>query len=1204
MPTVDSSLNNPLMDAFVAKHAALVKSPAGYARQLIKQHASKVWGQNIDPDATCLTTLLFNPPPTAAPYPATVYHSLTLTQALLNRYKEQLSWFKGFGYVEPYKAGGIPLRQVETLQANLPVHACQALYRRSEPQVYDTSTHVDVRPADFKGFIGETDLRASYHRYLEQFLATHEGDFALLAKAAFLKAAFIQVQEKSLRHTDLQLALAAVGLPESQRWEALTPALVEQHQVSAQHVVIAPLKIHRYLATDILIIKDTRTDRTLLYIPGNSSPVHSFDNDYQLADWLASQCRDPTRRLALAAHFPERDYSDGLFLSGLHTALEGVAVYPARLNDVTGAWPPHHYLHAGERIRGDVFVHVQNSLVSRLRSDARSVIHTRGEARLEGFAEGLTRSLLVTGLIALLVPEAVAFIVGLSVTLIGVGIAQEHQGKTFEARKKAAERVEFGLFNALPLAVEAVVGAEAGVEIATEIQKPESFAENSPLVEQGSEDEVASEVRPRFQIAPPNLRSLSSKLRQSLKSFEAAAESVQGQPSIHGPNGMLDIYHRDGHYFVVIHDKAYEVLWEDLSRRWRITSPDGKGRPGPWIKQLETDQWDLDMGGLKGGMDSAPEPGSSRPGTQLSLHAQVQALYPGFTPQQTAEFLAVLRTNGSSMEIQLSRLSMEYRSLERSLERWVKGPVTWRPVTDVHSVPVTRISRRQAADLIKRCWQRQTPVTGIAARHLEGYMLDLGGMAIGDLPHLPADFSHVTAINLSRSYVSHQSVSALIGRCPALRWLNLEGNFLSVVPAGIRHLQRLTRLTLANNRIALTAEMAQIFRRLPDLRLLNLDCNPIGPYLDVSDMPQLLNLFLRETGIEHVPAGVFDNPNLMALDLRGNRITTLPEDYFQIPGAARHAALDGNPLSVETLARIAAMGGPRVSMDLGNNLEFWLYHAPVAAYGRYRQLWDLFWSQLHAVDFFEVIFRLQGSTDFQVSRAAVTQRVWAVLEAGGEDEALRTRLIGMAAFPETCVDGVSVIFSNMELEVLVSRARALAGAAKEGPQLLKLVRGLFRLEEVDGIARLDAAARVAFTEDVEVLLAYRVGLASRLDLPISTRTMQFSSVAGVDSQALARAEQTVLTRETPDNLMAFAIQRDFWVDYLKRHYADEFLACQRPTAIRMSALDDLQGLHPLQDAVYQREADAILRQRQRDEERLMTQLTQAELASGSAANEV
>ena len=1199
MPHIDSLTNHQLMDAFVAKHGELIKTPASFARDLIITHAKTRWALDIDPDTVCLTSLLYNSPPAQAPYPATVQHALTLTEALLHNVRRRSVLARWFDFVQPWRSGGIALRQVDSLMVNFPVRTYEGLYKRTNTRAYDASTHVNVSPDQFKQFIKATHLPALYHDYLEQHLSAQAQYFPVLAKAAYLKAAFYQVREKTLSQVDQQLAFEAVGLGASQHWEALTPLLLAQPYAAASHIAVSPLKVHHYTATDVLLIKDKRSQRTLLYIPGNSSPLHGFENEHKLADWLAIQCREPLKRVALAAHFQERDSSDGLFLSGLLSALEGVADYPHWFH--SGSWPPRLYVHAGKQIAGDPFDYVRDSLTARLRADAKSIIHTRHEALLEDLAEGLTRSLVFTGLIALMVPEAVPFIIGLSTTLIGVATVQAHQGKTFEERKRAAQRIEFGVFNALPLAAEGVVKVSVNLASSASGVEPLYVVEETGVA---TETQAAKVVSPRFEMAPPNLRSLSSGLRQSLKAFEAPVASVQGAPSIHGPNGMLDIYHSDGHYFVPIHDQAYEVCWEESARQWRVTAPDGTGGQGPFIRQLETGQWDIDLPGLKGGMDHAPGPVATPSTTPPALHDQVRALYPGFTHQQAAEFIAGLRANGTSIEIQLARLNMDFQSLDRSLERWVNGPISWQPVTETHSVPINAMSRRNAAEIIKRCWQRQTPVIGVAARHLNGYMLDLSGLVIGDLPYLPGDFSHVTAINLSRTYMSQQSVSALVTKCPALCWLNAENNFLSVVPAGIRNLRQLTRLTLANNRIVLTGDMVQTFRRLPSLRLLNLERNPIGPLLDVSEMPQLLNLFLRATGIQDAPAGVFEIPNLMALDLRGNRITTLPDAFFESPGAVRHTLLDGNPLSAGTQARLSALGGPWVFTEQADNPEFWLYQTPALERVRRREIWELFWSQSHAADFFEVIARLQGSADFSLSRAEVTQRVWALLEAGAEDEALRGRLIGIAAFPETCVDGAAVIFSNMELEVLISRARAMALDGREGPQLLKLIRGLFRLEEVDAVARLDVAARVGFTEDVEVLLAYRVGLASRLELPIGTRTMQFSSSADVTNEALAQAARTVLSHETPEQLTAFAIKRDFWIDHLKRQYADQFTVCQRPTALRMEALDDLHSESPLSDATYKREAEAIMRQRQADEELLMRQLTEAELAGGPGANEV
>ncbi|HEK1688369.1 TPA: hypothetical protein SMR42_004769 [Pseudomonas putida] len=50
-------------------------------------------------------------------------------------------------------------------------------------------------------------------------------------------------------------------------------------------------------------------------------------------------------------------------------------------------------------------------------------------------------------------------------------------------------------------------------------------------------------------------------------------------------------------------------------------------------------------------------------------------------------------------------------------------------------------------------------------------------------------------------------------------------------------------------------------------------------------------------------------------------------------------------------------------------------------------------------------------------------------------------------------------------------------------------------------------------DEVEVSLAYRVGLAQTLDLPGQPRTMQFETIAGVSRQDLEAAQATV--REGP-----------------------------------------------------------------------------------------
>ena len=89
-----------------------------------------------------------------------------------------------------------------------------------------------------------------------------------------------------------------------------------------------------------------------MYIPGNSSPLHEFDDSGQLHQWVVKQGRRDDTKQALAAHFAEDDRKDGTFHAGVLTALDGMAVYPkehwltkeAGFFNNDGFWDPAEYI--------------------------------------------------------------------------------------------------------------------------------------------------------------------------------------------------------------------------------------------------------------------------------------------------------------------------------------------------------------------------------------------------------------------------------------------------------------------------------------------------------------------------------------------------------------------------------------------------------------------------------------------------------------------------------------------------------------------------------------------------------------------------------------------------------------------------------------------------------------------------------------------
>jgi hypothetical protein len=135
---------------------------------------------------------------------------------------------------------------------------------------------------------------------------------------------------------------------------------------------------------------------------------------------------------------------------------------------------------------------------------------------------------------------------------------------------------------------------------------------------------------------------------------------------------------------------------------------------------------------------------------------------------------------------------------------------------------------------------------------------------------------------------------------------------------------------------------------------------------------------------------------------------------------------------------------------------------------------------------------------------------------------------------ETCADRVAITFSDIEVACKSHRILQAGGGSD---QMAHLLRGVFRLNTLDAFARRDIASRWG-VDEIEVLLAYRVGLKNELALPCETSAMRYNAISGVSQAALDRAKTHVLTIESADNsaaLVNFAIEQPFWNTYIEKN---------------------------------------------------------------------
>ncbi|MHC8343907.1 dermonecrotic toxin domain-containing protein [Pseudomonas sp. RT6P73] len=524
---------------------ALPQSPGQFGERLIKEK----WGVGIDPRTALLVTLDYSykgHPAENGIAQGQVARSRSLLQTLLSNYQtvgDGRFAETAFGLYTPPDVGPT-VRMVEHVD-EFADHGSgnhqtyEGIYRQTTPQAYGPLTQINLRPADFKKWVWELELKGLYQAYLGQawpaddvLVAARPYALRTSVKAAFIMAACLQRHEQCLTQKGLELAMRATGLPADQPWETLT---LEQLQAPARvpsTVKFGRLKLYRYTATDIWVFRDNASACVLVYIPGNSSPLHEFADATQLHQWIVAQGKSSETRLALARHFAEDDREDGTFHAGVLTALDGMALYPAKHwltnnagffnND--GYWDPNEYIGYDDPADAtDPFAR----LVLTMKQAAQSEIQTiRDDAQvnreqLSAVVEPIVQWVNRFGPLALFVPGGEGLLALVGLIDAGYGLNQAVNGRTPSQRSEGRTRTVFGLLNALPM-----LGAESTLK--GDIAEAGSMAERArePGADPGEQGaRPASEAA----VAPMPLSSRTELIRGIGPSVASFSDEVLAQ---------------------------------------------------------------------------------------------------------------------------------------------------------------------------------------------------------------------------------------------------------------------------------------------------------------------------------------------------------------------------------------------------------------------------------------------------------------------------------------------------------------------------------------------------------------------------------------------------------------------------------------------------------------------------------------------------
>ena len=144
------------------------------------------------------------------------------------------------------------------------------------------------------------------------------------------------------------------------------------------------------------------------------------------------------------------------------------------------------------------------------------------------------------------------------------------------------------------------------------------------------------------------------------------------------------------------------------------------------------------------------------------------------------------------------------------------------------------------------------------------------------------------------------------------------------------------------------------------------------------------------------------------------------------------------------------------------------------------------------------------------------------------------------------------------------------------------------------MADINASAQPRVYEHaLEFSLAYRVGLAGRLDLPGQPRAISSPLNVEVSQENLDQAYQAVMRMESSSAFPDWCVSQRFWVEFLESVHPDAFAVINDRTARALARLDGQTELARDQAAV---QMNAIHDNFRNERQALIRQLTDQALA--------
>ncbi|QXH34139.1 dermonecrotic toxin domain-containing protein [Pseudomonas muyukensis] len=452
--------------------------------------------------------------------------------------------------------------------------------------------------------------------------------------------------------------------------------------------------------------------------------------------------------------------------------------------------------------------------------------------------------------------------------------------------------------------------------------------------------------------------------------------------------------------------------------------------------------------------------------------------------------------------------------------------------------------------------------------------------------------TRLTHLNLTGA-IDTLSASTLeyLARLPTLSTLQADVNELELGAAHFLALQRwpsLRVLLLGQNQIVLDEAARNALAGLNRLSRLSLSENPLELPPDVTGWSQLEELDLESTGIDAWPIGLqplLDQQplTLRELDLSRNALTDAPDLTDSAFARAIRAGEDNlffsfqdNPFTEAALERLNAAG--LETPAYADTPPAWSEDWPEALLDHIADTApEPQWSPLYAL-----FQRLPDTIDYQRNPTALRQRMQQLLQTLVDAQA-SSDTWGQAQLQEqindllndasqACVDQASLLFQQVETDVLVWRAASHASPGASDEQVaVGCARSVFRLRLLDArvgdLYNARVARRQALREgqasvpalaagddisdaslseaqypldEVEMALHARMHLRESLGLPAQPEAIAFDYLARLSESTLQHLANAVRAASDGPRLVDWAIDQGFWRTWLQRLQPQEF----------------------------------------------------------------